>query len=155
MKLRILVLSACKDLCHFAGRKKLGLIPEDIRKRACFEGRNVDLQAMHLQGSCYVTDVEKVVHELAARLDGILILCENRLTGSVGHLAGSCFLCSFDEIDSPSKFGNLLGRALSRSIKNFEAYSRRFDDHKFQKIFILPANNFSSSEFALLERFPT
>jgi len=151
MKVRILVLTVCKDLCDFAGRKKLGLIPEDIRKRAYFAGRNVDLQAMHLQGSCYATDVEKVVHDLVASLDGILILCETRLAGSIGHLAGSCFLCSFDEIDSPSKFGNLLGRALSRSMKNFEVYCRRFDDHKFQKIFVLPANNFSSPEFAHLK----
>lgn len=152
MKLRVLVLSGCRDLRDFAGRKKLGLIPEDIRNRAYFNGRNVDLQAMHLRDSGDAAAVESVVHELVESLDGILILCETRLVESVGHLAASCFFCCFDEIDSPGQFGNLLGRALSRSMKNFEAFSRRFDDHKFQKIFILPSSNFSCPEFRDLKQ---
>jgi hypothetical protein len=151
MRLRVLVLTTSRDLCDFAGRKKQGLIPKDIRERDYFASARIAVQAMRIDAVAAATEVGRLVQERSEDTDAVVVLFESSLAAGVDSLATSCFLWSFPLVSPSRDFGNHISRALSRCLRAFEVFSRRFDELQYQKMFLLPTRNFRAGEFEQLK----
>lgn len=152
MKLAVVVVSDDEKIRQFVGVNKTNIIPQGTRKgeiagRAnnIFDTSSIPLSALGGEGlTLHLT-------EKARRNDGVIALVESQFHNRMMAFSNSVFLVPFNVSPIPSAMGNSLGSSISRAIRYFGIYVRLFTQAKYQKIFLLPLNNFRAKELQFLQ----
>jgi len=150
MKFLIVVVTQESRVARFISVRQTGAIPADKRNLFFKRGITFSMKAFLARNP----DCEGLYQFLANAIkgvDGLILVCDHKLRVASMPLSDAFFLATFNSMDQ-SSIQNFFGQIIARTLKNFWVYMDRFSDAKFQKLLLLPLQNFVADELAQIRR---
>jgi hypothetical protein len=151
MKFAIVVATPDKQVADLFRVKKVGALPADARKRSIFGQENIKL-AMHvyLGNADAASKFEMYVHEIVRGVDGIILVCDASLMHLTKPFRDAFFIVGFDSNLGGKNPQNYFGYVFAKILRNFSVYANTFGLAQYQKLLLLPLDNFSAGELDTL-----
>lgn len=149
--MRLVIIVASPDAAIEQGitQYRGALVPEPFRKNGyqLLGGTQVTISY------CFAT-LNGTVQQLAAHVEhflrpdivGLIIISDHRLKSIVDTLNHIAFTSYYLANDNIRSFPNFFGVIFNRTLRDYRAFSIKFDDLKFRKLFTLPIRNFRAEE---------
>jgi len=148
MKFHIVFVTADEYLAKYVSKKKTGIIPRDVSRHGCFGGpkSTVSVSSYLVPPNGNAPDLRTFLTPVMYTADGIVLVCDDVLENVVDSLKDAMFCAPITRGYEGMTLHNYLNRFLSRVLKNFSAFAVKFADGKYQKVLLLPLNNFSAPD---------
>jgi hypothetical protein len=149
---RIIILVVDLELGSFIRTNKERIIPKEWLTRDYFKERGASLTASEFVISTNKAALQNEISRLRKEAEGVILLYQQEASEDVAPFSSSCFARKL-EIGGNNQ--NMLYKNIAFVLKQFELFSKYFDELKHQQIFLLPFHNFAADEFCDLCRLLT
>jgi len=147
MKLAVIVATADPRVQAFVGQQKQALIPQGVVDR--FRGKvETAVFAFQIGSATSDDDVANYLSGLRGAADAVVILVDGRFEALFAAYEDAFFISSYAAGLGGKTMKNFFSMVLARLLRNFAAFSQRFEDAKFQKVLLLPIDTFQAAELA-------
>lgn len=151
MRINVVFVTESQPIRNLIEQKQDAVIPDSSRKLAYYTEKSARFGVFVFQPSrdMQYNRLEEFLLKIP-KADGLMIVCDDYLAESISHLSVVAFIQTYSleaEIKHPQ---NIIARPLARSLRDFAALGRLFDNMKQRKLIILPIRNFHAPELLQL-----
>lgn len=138
-----MVVTSSEDLSNIVGRKKESLVSANFKKKSRDLGLNLSI------GSLYKASLEDVMNyfiDHANDTAGGIVILDEEYRQDFSKLSPGLFLSYLSITSHKPNYQNILSAAYSNSLRSFLPLYERFIQGQYQKILMLPEENFFAPE---------
>ena len=149
MKISLLVATPDEELAQLVTRKKNSLVEPSVLDRARNMGARINVAAIIVKKDM---DFMRFFESRLEDLSGAIVVLDNRLDHLKELIAPSLFVVSLGNTKPSFNFQNQLRSSYNVGLRAFLILLDRFCQLQFQKMLLLPLENFSAVEIDDLKR---